>query len=230
MATLSSVSVAVARSDSATKLKENFALAETISKHVHEKIPMMISNMAQWPQEVIDESRKGLASLRECEVSAVSNEDIQYFYEGLFKEYCTTVLAEEGLLFPRIARPSDKAKCIETIADIAESCGLGTSREMSALGLSYCQSNKIKQNAELFYIKEGNQCFLVIDRNKNSEPNDYAHWGDSCVVCDLGRGENYTPEEIPRKLYNFQKQVATVDGFRTVLEQFNPRTQTLACL
>lgn len=59
------------------------------------------------------------------------------------------------------------------------------------------------QNIELYKITNGDHVFVVLDRQANSDMNDYLTWGNSAIVIDAWSGDVYPANKIPKKLSAF---------------------------
>jgi hypothetical protein len=75
--------------------------------------------------------------------------------------------------------------------------------EYAMAGLHLLIQNNPGKYGEVFHIKNGDHLFLVIDRDRFSDPNDYTTWGPNAVVCDPWSGLSYPAKELAEKLNYF---------------------------
>lgn len=117
---------------------------------------------------------------------------------------------------------------LKRMADILEEHRVGNCEEMVDLGLYYLsQSTNFHVKGEVFSLKKGDHVFLVIGRDPNSDPTDYATWGKDAIICDPWAGQAYPVSEIETKLHSHRVYYYDRATFMNYLMPFNPAYHVL---
>jgi len=202
---MTTLSVSTTRVDS--QLEANLELGNEIDAHVQETVPIILNYLERRDIDYIAEGKKAGFPLSMVNFQMIASQIFEMAYTPVATANFTT-------------------KNIQKIAAVAKKVGIGTCLEMSAVALDYCVQKKTSQNAELFYLEGGNHVFLVLGRDKMSQPSDLKRWGAHAVICDTWSGKVFPASEIESKLKNFVQNKTIKDRVITVLEPFNPKRHT----
>ncbi|MCW8398827.1 hypothetical protein OQJ26_08485 [Legionella sp. PATHC038] len=106
---------------------------------------------------------------------------------------------------------------------------VGNCYEYALLALDYVINHEPHVSAEVFYIKGGDHCFLVIGRKAGSNPLDPTTWGEEAYICDPSENEAYPAVKYLSRLKNYYK-VDDNNGetFTNFSENFNKDKHRLA--
>lgn len=91
--------------------------------------------------------------------------------------------------------------------DVTSKSGVGNCEEMAFHALDYlaCKTNLF---AEIYFIEgkiedDGDHVFVVVNRSRDSVPNDPSTWGDAAVICDPWAEKVYPASGYLAELKNF---------------------------
>lgn len=77
-----------------------------------------------------------------------------------------------------------KSIFIKLEASAVKAFNAGNCHELCYVALNRLRELDPSHNAELFLVQNGNHVFIVLDRNPESDANDYRTWGQKAVVVD----------------------------------------------
>ena len=107
----------------------------------------------------------------------------------------------------------------------------GNCSEYSDLALEHIAEHHPTANAEIFHIEGGDHVFLVIGRDKNSNPSNPKTWGKNAVFCDPWANKVYPAADYQKHLQNFtagRDMDPTTKRIENKTEPFNPKIHKLA--
>lgn len=185
-------------------LKKNLGLAEETKKFTQENI-LYCSTAPK---------RGGLFRSNLCDSSDIHSQFMKISQMiGVVRKY----LKYEGSRFKSALREGFNALKFS----------VGNCREMSGAAFAYLiQRNPFETKVDIYCIRSGDHEFLVLGRDKNSNPKDPSTWGPDAVICDPLLEKVYPAFKIYQELLDFKRVDAS---FNPVLEPFNPQYQEL-CL
>lgn len=103
--------------------------------------------------------------------------------------------------------------------------GIGSCQEMSLAGYLFALEH-LPHDIEFATIEHGDHNFLVIGRDRNSNPNDHKTWGEHAVVCDPWSGAYYPASLLETNLKDYAGQEFDQSGLlQCKIKAFNPHTQ-----
>ena len=116
--------------------------------------------------------------------------------------------------------PSEVSRYLNSAAILVMKESIANCEEFSYVAHYKLKEMNIKMNSEIYRIINGDHCFLVMNRDKNSDPYNWRTWGNKTIICDAWLGETYSANQIPTQLINAM-------GFGTndtinVITSFNP--------
>ena len=79
----------------------------------------------------------------------------------------------------------------------------GNCSEYSDLALEYIAEHHPTSHAEVFHIEGGDHVFLVLGRDKNSNPSNPDTWGSNAAFCDPWANKVYPASDYQKNLQNF---------------------------
>lgn len=100
---------------------------------------------------------------------------------------------------------------------------IGNCMEMSAAAFVYLLNIQPEIKIDLYNIKGGDHCFLVLGRDFDSDPADHKTWGENAFICDPWSKKSFPASQIE----NLKDFVCTMTSGRTVLRDLDLNTQTL---
>lgn len=109
----------------------------------------------------------------------------------------------------------------KNIAD-CKKFSIGNCHELALMALDFMIRNKPEVNAETYSIKGGDHVFLVIGRNKDSDPLKPETWGDDCYICDPWSDSVYPAKEYLVKTKNFYFTLNSDGTHTNHIQDFNP--------
>ncbi|HTM64503.1 MAG TPA: hypothetical protein VL360_08420 [Gammaproteobacteria bacterium] len=126
-------------------------------------------------------------------------------------------------------QPVEMRKLIlESNARLIEYAEIGNCSEYSFLCLHIMLDLEPNLNAEIFEVVDGDHIVLVLDRNQESNENDYTTWGNDAVVCDAWSGKVYPAYQINENMNVFSSRVFIQDDDRyDVVTNFNKHYHTM---
>lgn len=107
----------------------------------------------------------------------------------------------------------------------------GNCSEYSDLALEHIAEHHPTAKAEIFHIEGGYHVFLVIGRDKNSNPSDPKTWGKNAVFCDPWADKVYPAADYQTQLQNFtagRDMDPTTRRIENKTEPFDPKKHKLA--
>jgi hypothetical protein len=127
-----------------------------------------------------------------------------------------TVRARCDTLFP-IAVDAYIQKSAQYVMDE----GTGNCEEFSYVALYKLHDINPHISGEIYRISNGDHCFLIIGRQKDSDIYDWNTWGEHAVVCDAWLGEAFPVKAIPEKLADFTSHCGLnfITSFRGPVEE-----------
>lgn len=112
------------------------------------------------------------------------------------------------------------------IAKNMSSVGVGNCWEMAIVGLFKGMEKGIWNiQLERAYLVNGDHTFLVIGRDRRSDPKNYKTWGPDAVVMDAWAGKVYKLDDL-QNLYDYKGM--DVKTGKPYLKKFDPNRQSLA--
>ncbi len=116
-------------------------------------------------------------------------------------------------------------KYYESVANLAETFGVGTCPHMAAVGCKY--GKKRGYNVEIFSIEKGDHVFLVIGWDPKTDSDDYRFWGSDIVICDPWSGDFYPASELTKHLRDWVGTYYKDGKLHTLVRPFKPDVQKL---
>ena len=87
----------------------------------------------------------------------------------------------------------------ENVIHVTSKYSIGNCYELALQALDYVL-NTTNIDAEVYSIMGGNHCFLVLNRDKDSNPSNPETWGSNAVICDPLANKAYQAKEYHTKL------------------------------
>jgi hypothetical protein len=75
----------------------------------------------------------------------------------------------------------------------------GNCKEQAYLALDYIQRNDKEAHAEVYQFDKLDHAFVVVDREKNSDPTKPSSWGKNATICDPWNNEIYPASALTKK-------------------------------
>ncbi len=107
----------------------------------------------------------------------------------------------------------------------------GNCSEYSDLALEHIAEHHPTTHAEVFHIEGGDHVFLVLGRDKNSNPSNPKTWGKNAVFCDPWANKVYPASDYQKNLQNFtsgREMDPATKRIQHSYESFNPDKHKLA--
>jgi hypothetical protein len=202
------------------KLSEELKLEEVIEKYKNED-GRLVCNLI-FSTIVVNESRK---IIKQSSTHPENNENLKNNLVSDIK------LANE-IDDLRQIKPDededeeDEEKSFNFYVDLIKNSKKGNCEEFSMYGYYIFKKNGYTHLVEIFSIKNGDHLFIVIDRDPESDKNDFTTWGPHCVVCDGWMGEVYPAHLLPSYLRSY-KEVKIEGEYKNTLELFSYNILTL---
>ena len=95
---------------------------------------------------------------------------------------------------------------------VCKELSFGNCYEQALLALDYVINEAPQVSAEIYCIRGGDHCFLVIGREKNSDPDRPETWGDQAYICDPWANAVYPASSYLSKLRNYVQTKNPLDG------------------
>lgn len=86
--------------------------------------------------------------------------------------------------------------------DICKKFSIGNCYEYACTALMYLYQGNYNVSAELFKLPNKDHVFLVLNRDKNSDPKNPLTWGFNCVVCDPFQREKSDRVYLSQEYFN----------------------------
>jgi hypothetical protein len=131
------------------------------------------------------------------------------------------------LLYDEFPKHDDFLKILST-AQFFKDFSIGNCHEMSSLAFDFLRSKGKK--VDFYFIENGDHLFLVLNRQKNSNPRDFTTWGPHCLVLDLWSEKIniFSAHDIPIHLEDY-KQLLDFFTRSPITKKFDPQQQGLCC-
>lgn len=116
-------------------------------------------------------------------------------------------------------------------AQAAEKLGVGNCGELADVGKIYAWEKHPHQIVERAWTSS--HVFLVIGRDKESDPSNYKTWGNACVICDVWK-RTYFPASYAVEELDDYKGFVSIKKYGgeyrfPVVKPFNSQTEKLTC-
>lgn len=89
---------------------------------------------------------------------------------------------------------------VDAEAFLVEKFNVGNCHEYAYVAISRLREMDPSHRAEVFLMSNGNHVFVVLDRDPDSDPNDYTTWGQDAVVLDAWASDTFPASDIPNRL------------------------------
>jgi hypothetical protein len=119
---------------------------------------------------------------------------------------------------------------VKTMAEVTRKHGYGNCGEYAALTMDTLKNIEPGLRVEIFFEAGGNHGFVVIDREKSSDPLNPSTWGDDAVICDAWSGEVYPAIEGLWRLRSCNNFVFPNKDRYNHIPSYNPRCHVLTSL
>ena len=92
---------------------------------------------------------------------------------------------------------------IRAIAERAAQWGCGNCEEHASVAFVFLERDGTRP---IDYVQLPNHAFVVVGRDRNSNPTDYRTWGSEAAVCDPWDGQVYAAVNIPTRMFRGKKR------------------------
>ena len=113
------------------------------------------------------------------------------------------------------------SKFYRTIDD-CKNLAVGNCHELALMALDYVAHHTPHVDAEVYCIAGGDHVFLVVGRNKGSDPGQPTMWGDDAYICDPWSDMAYPASEYLAKTKNFYRTYGGIGGYTNHVQDFDP--------
>ncbi len=118
-------------------------------------------------------------------------------------------------------------RCFEQLIANCKKLSIGNCYELALMALHYMIKEHPDMNAEVYRIEGGDHVFLVIGRERDSDPNRPETWGDGAYICDPWSDNVYPAIEYLTKTKNFHQLLSSDGSYTNHIEDFKPSKHKL---
>ena len=116
----------------------------------------------------------------------------------------------------------------EKAIEAAYRTGLGNCEDFSLVAEKILKERYDIYSSEIYCIKNGGHVFLVINRNKETNPTNFLTWNSNTIICDVQLGRVFDVRQIPSKLMDWRPcEIQGENSHINLLTGFNPNYHSL---